>query len=387
MRITYVTHTRFPTEKAHGYQVAQVCAALADVGHEVTLVTPTIWNAITDDAFTYYGLPRSFVIQKLPHFDAQKSPVVPGFLGFAVSMMFYARSLKMYLHTHDSDLLYIRSPFLLSAVLAAKKPVILEVHALPKRSQKKFTEQCNRCALVVCLTSGMKEELLRWGVDASKLCIEADGVDLKRFQNLPTVEEAKATYGLPADRIVLGYSGSLVTHDTIEKGVSEMIQALALLKHKGSRVFGWIIGGPETWKNLYEEKAREAGLTSEDIRFEGRVPAASVPQRIAAFDVCVYPAPKSDHPFFTRDTSPLKLFEYLASRRPVVSADLPPLRDVVDESTVTFCVPGNPESLAEAIERVLGGMDAAQEKTEKAYGIAVEHTWEKRMERILKQVG
>jgi hypothetical protein len=60
MRIAYVTHTRFPTEKAHGGQIASVCHALSELGHTVTLFQPTVWNAITQDPYKYYGLPESF---------------------------------------------------------------------------------------------------------------------------------------------------------------------------------------------------------------------------------------------------------------------------------------------------------------------------------------
>ncbi len=385
MRITYVTHTRFPTEKAHGHQVAQVCHAMAALGHDVTLVTPAIWNAITQNSHEYYGLPSSFAIQKLSHFDAQKSRMVPGFFGFAVTMMFYAQALKTYLATHKTDLLYVRSPFLLGAILSQKTPVILELHALPKRSQKKFVSQCNKCALIVCLTSGMKKELMSWGVEEQRVCVEADGVDMERFAHLPSADTAKSVYMLPMDCPILGYSGSLVTHDTIEKGVWEFVQALALLKKQGTQVFGWIIGGPENWRNIYEEKSRALGLGHGDIRFQGRVSAAEVPRMINAFDVCVYPAPASTHSYFTRDTSPLKLFEYLASGKPVVCADLPPLRDVVNESAVTFCKPGDAQSLADAIQNTIMKKDH-EEQVQAAYDVAKAHTWQERMSRILKRV-
>ena len=54
VRITYVTHTRFPTEKAHGFQVASICQALARLGHTVTLLIPTVGNAIRENPLAYY---------------------------------------------------------------------------------------------------------------------------------------------------------------------------------------------------------------------------------------------------------------------------------------------------------------------------------------------
>ena len=46
MRITYIVHARFPAEKAYGLQIAAVCSALADLGHDVTIVAPFTKNYI-----------------------------------------------------------------------------------------------------------------------------------------------------------------------------------------------------------------------------------------------------------------------------------------------------------------------------------------------------
>ena len=50
---------------------------------------------------------------------------------------------------------------------------------------------------------------------------------------------------------------------------------------------------------------------------------AEVPAIVAAFDVCLIPYRVND---YTRALSPIKLYEYLAMGRPVVSTDLPYVR-------------------------------------------------------------
>jgi len=125
------------------------------------------------------------------------------------------------------------------------------------------------------------------------------------------------------------------------------------------------------------------GLTDNDVRFEGRVEQFNVSSCIAACDVCVYPAPLSDHPYFQRDTSPLKLLEYLAAGKPVVCADIPPVRDVVDESIVEFCEPGNAKSLAERISKVLSSNNEGRVRAGKEKAFYFD--WKKRMGRVLAQ--
>ncbi len=383
MRVTYVTHTRFPTEKAHGHQIAQVCDALARLGHEVTLVAPTITRNITDDPHEYYGLKPSFTVVHLPNFDALNSKLVPGPLSFEVSMWSYRQHLWHFLRDHQCDVLYARSPVLLRPLIRSGHRVILELHTLPRIAGRFFTRLCNHCDRVVCLTTPMRDDLVRRGVDAARCVVESDGVDLDRYAALPSLTEAKKKWSLPVDRLIAGYVGSLVARNTLEKGVDVFICALSLLHIDGHPVFGWIVGGPEDWQVRYQVLARELGLTEEHIRFHPRVSAADVPAAIAASDLCVYPAPATDHPFFLRDTSPLKLFEYLAAGKPVVCADIPPLRDIVDTDSVELCRPGDPRSLADAIVAIITDPATAARRTEAGREIARRHSWTARMQRIL----
>jgi glycosyltransferase involved in cell wall biosynthesis len=229
----------------------------------------------------------------------------------------------------------------------------------------------------------MKEELLSWGVEPRRVMVEGDGVEPSRFVSLPSQLEARTQWRLPSDRRIIVYVGSLVTRGVIEKGVRELLTATALLRADGEPILLWVIGGPRERVGEYQHLAAEVGLLSEDIRFEGPVHSRRVPSALAAADVCVYPAPASAHPFFLRDTSPLKIFEYLAAGRPTVCAALPPLEGVIDPSLVHFCAPGNPQALAAAIREAVrkprtneGARRALMERI----------SWNARMGRILETV-
>ena len=382
VRIAYITQTRFPTERPHGYQVAQVCHAMAVLGHEVTLVTPTVGAVPQQSAFVFYGIPESFRVVRLQQFDALNSVWIPGKLAFMVAMFSYRAALEKFFETFKADVLYIRSTVLLPVLLSLRIPVILELHTLPRWRKQRFIRMANRCRLVVCLTRAMHEELLAWGLNPQRTIIEGDGVDLERFYNLPEQGLAKQDWALPADRIVVGYVGSLVTRDTLEKGVGELIDAVAILRKKGVQVFCWVVGGPSSWLGAYKRRAQERGLTGKDIFFQGAIPVRRVPSAIAACDICVYPAPKTRHSYFLRDTSPLKLFEYLAARRNIVCVDLPPIRDIVDESLVHFCIPGDAPDLARAIA---AAMEQPLKNSERRAAIVHHHSWSQRMDRILAE--
>ena len=82
-------------------------------------------------------------------------------------------------------------------------------------------------------------------------------------------------------------------------------------------------------------------------------------------------------------TSPLKLFEYMASGRPIVASDLPALREVLrpDENAV-LVEAGDAEALAAGVARLLGDAALASRLAAQAREDVREWTWDKRAERI-----
>ncbi len=77
MRIAYCTNVRLPSERAHGHQVAQVCDALAALGHDVTVVAPFRRNTIHADYWSYYGADRRVNLAHLGSFDPIDHSVIP----------------------------------------------------------------------------------------------------------------------------------------------------------------------------------------------------------------------------------------------------------------------------------------------------------------------
>ena len=407
VRILFISQARFPTEKAHGHQIAQVCAAMVRLGHTVTVVAPDVHGTIAKDPRAYYGLKEIFAVVRLPVFDSLHTWWMPGPFAFFFTMRSYAKALASFLSSHPANLLYTRSSALLSPLLKTTIPVVLELHTLPHRTSA-FVRNCNACRRVVCLTSPMRDELVAWGVEASKVTVEGDGVDPKRFVQMPSSVDARREWHLPLNRTIAVYVGSLITRGTIEKGVRELIGAMAIVKggkeseegkvgkerKEGEEIkeikemtkrnmFCWIIGGPRDQVDRYRTIAKQLGLGDEDVRFEGPVPNARVASILAAADVCVYPAPALQHPFFLRDTSPLKVFEYLAAGKPTVCADLPPLRGVIDPSLVHFCPPGDASALAHAIAEALQHPHMNEEKR---LALLAHTSWDARMERILQSM-
>ena len=133
----------------------------------------------------------------------------------------------------------------------------------------------------------------------------------------------------------------------------------------------------------YRSIAAEHGLDPDRVRFVDRVPNADVPTWLAAFDVAVMPGRRTQH--FAYETSPLKLFEYLAAGLPVVAIDLPSMRLVLrDGENALLADPDDPAALPGAISRLLSDSALAECLAERGRRDVEGMTWAARAERILR---
>lgn len=376
MRIAYCTNVRLPSERAHGHQVAAVCDALTELGHDVTIFCPFRKNVVEKDYWAYHHADKRVKVQYLGTFDPIDS-WIPKVLQIHVLNWLMRRSLSHELRVMSPECVYTRTPALLPALFTTDTSVILELHTLPNHGQQSFVDYCNQCRLIVCLTTPMKEELVKWGVGADRIIVEGDAVNLDRFTEMPEKKEAREALKIhDLKKFTVGYAGSFKTmgHD---KGVTHISEAVEIIRSKGGEIAKIIVGGPKSELEAMREKDSHPG------EFIGFFDQGKLKQLYAACDVLIYPAPKSGHPYFTRDTSPLKIFEYMAAGRPIIAADLPPIHDILDESTAYFFKAGDSADLARAIQQVMDHPEEAMKKAEKARTKVENHTWEKRMKRIL----
>ncbi len=380
MKIAYCTNVRLPSERAHGHQIAQVCDALARLDHDVTIFAPFRKNIVTEDYWTYYDADRRVKIEHLGSFDPIQSPLLPGVTGLLTLNAILRRAIRTSLQGDHFDIAYTRSPALLPAMLDSHLPVILELHQLPRRNKRAFVKHCNQCRVVSCLTSPMRDALVEWGVTADRVMVAGDAVDLSRFKALPSKDAARQQFKIQTERMVVGYVGRLKTLG-MEKGVASLIDALKFL-HDAHEFFGLVVGGPAKDQTEYEAMAKGAGLNSTDVLFTGEIPAADVPAALAACDIFVMPFP--DVPHYRYNMSPLKMFEYMAAGRPIITSDLPTVRDVLSDETAVFCKPGDTASLVLALHWIKDHPQEVAERAAKAQELVKSHSWEERMKRILE---
>ena len=85
-------------------------------------------------------------------------------------------------------------------------------------------------------------------------------------------------------------------------------------------------------------------------------------------------------------TSPLKLFQYMASGVPIIASDLPSIREILTDDTAFWFPPDDERALARQIEYVLSHPDEARSKAARAREEVKKYTWDARASAILEYI-
>jgi len=227
--------------------------------------------------------------------------------------------------------------------------------------------------------------MARGRVPPEKLEIVPAGVDTDRFRrDTEAGLKVRGKFGLEDERVV-GYVGTFQRWH----GVNELLEACKGLGPSPRRVKLMLVG---PYFNEAMRFAEEIGM-KDDTVFTGAVPYESVPDYINACDVLCAPYDPSLSKLRTTHGigAPLKVLEYMACEKAVVSTEVPPITEVVRSGSTGLLVPpGDTKSLAKAIgslfenpalaERM--GSDARQEVCERYSWNGLART----IERALKEV-
>lgn len=199
------------------------------------------------------------------------------------------------------------------------------------------------CDGVVVLTEGLRDLLVRrYGVPSERIVVLPSGTDTQLFAPRDPVA-CRREVGLPPDGLYVGFVGSFYRY----QGLACLLEAMVTIKVACPKARLLLVGDGEAAAEL-KEQAQRLGLT-DAITWTGRIPYKEVPAYIGAMTVCVAPF-RGDR----GETSPVKVFDYLACARPVVAGAIPSVEAVFSSgSGVQLVRPDHPGQLAEALLSLL----------------------------------
>jgi glycosyltransferase involved in cell wall biosynthesis len=364
MRIAAIAGSTIPSDTANSLQVMKACQALVQIGHDVTLLVPGAKNT-TVDLKQHYGLQIDFPIE---------------WLSSSSRRMFTWDSVRR-AHALKADLIY--SWFPQSAVFGLLRgmPVVFEIHIQPSGVfgplwHRLFTGLGGRkrLASITRALVNILERDFHMRFSSDEVVIAPNGVDLERFDSLPDPVTARRETGLREGPTVM-----CTGHLYAGRGADLF---LALAKTLPQVQFVWVGGRPQditNWKQRVE---------SDNVIFTGFIPNRGLPLYQAAADILLMPYSRaimgsSGSADSASVASPMKMFEYMAAGRAIISSDLPIVREVLNEKNAVFCKAGETGDWRLVIESLLNDDRRRLELGERARGDVQGYTWVARAQRIM----
>jgi len=372
MRIACIATSEVPSRKANSIRVMKVCQSFIDLGHSVRLWLPGRTPDFSwTDLIVHYGIRDRFPIRWL------RGAITLRRYDFCLFAVLDAAIWK-------ADLFYIWP--LQGAALTSRLGLstALEIHDLPGgrfgpwlfRNFLRGTGARRLLPITDALRNWLAREY-KTSLDAPFTMVSPLAVDLERYADLPTADNARRELGLE-EAFTVGYTGHLYPG----RGIDLLME---LARRNPKMRFLWA-GGEPVAIELWSKRLSNAGVNN--VRLMGFVPNTQLPLIQAACDVLMMPHERrvsaSGGGDIARFASPMKMFEYLCSGRAILASDLPVLREVLNEDNAVLIAPEDVDAWNGALRVLEIHEDRRHALGNQARIDAAKYTWVERARRSLE---
>ena len=360
-----------PNPKAHGIQLAKMCEGFAGAGIDLELILPRKGDSSVS-LESFYELKNPFKIKMLRVINLWPATRI-GFnlsaFTFALAYFFYLlaeriRGRRGLIYTIDLD----QFSFFLIPLLGL--PYFFETHAA-KRKNFLYRFFLRNAQGIITINSWIKNDLIsKFGLNPGKIMVFPNGIDLRMFDSELAQKEARAKLNLAEQAKIIAYIGRFYNW----KGLGILPRAAEILPE--SFTF-YLVGGTERqFKDI-------VGIESlpRNIICLGERDYREIPLWIRAADLLLVLGTKANA-YSYYQTSPLKIFEYMAAGKPIVASQTPALEEIVSEREAIFYEPDSAESLAIAVRSALENPERLTVISARAYDKVRQFSWHNRAEAV-----
>ncbi len=368
MKIAYIHNLALPSRTAPSVHVMKMCQALSHTENEIFLIGPPRRDDNKIDLYGYYDVEDSFEIISV----AKPEIKLLGHLQNLYLSLRVAESL-------DCDLIYMRNivgSYLatlmgFNTVYECHNPVVFSsLGSLRDIIFKRLIQKKNLKALVVISQATRDYIIKNYDVDTKDIILARDCADPIGSDVIPLeFDEDKEMH--------VGYVGSLY------KGRGKRI--IKYLAETCDFAHFHIVGGKKEnikkWKDEFDPL---------NVTYHGFVPHSQLKRYMLGFDVLLAPYQRDVRTEggkhnASRWMSPLKVFEYMATGKPIIASDLPAIREILShEEDALLCDPDDPNGWKESIIRLYKDPALRDRLGNNALAKFLDnYTWDKRAERIM----
>ena len=373
-KLYYISWNRFPTEKANWIQIAHMCEAFGVLWLNVCLLVPKRKNTLeAKNPYKYYSVKKKFSIHQIWCIDGVRyTKYLWLFWNIITKITFLLWTFFYFLFLDRESTIYTREVemWVIFRLLGYKK-VFFECHSLPQRQVWLYDILISNFAKVIVITHWLKEKLVSSGHKDTTIVVAHDWVSTHTVTYDWSKKSAREKIWLDSTITrVLVYTGHYYPRkwiDTVFEVATKVTQY--------TYVFVWW-----TKEDIYKYSTKYSEY--ENIIIVWKVDYAKIKYYLASADILLLPN-SWKYVMSQTYTSPLKLFEYMASNRPILASDLSSLKEVLDESSATFFKADNAKDLLERINYVFDNYEESLKFAANAKLLSDEYTRDKRAMKIL----
>ena len=373
MRIIYISTSTIPAIAANTVHVMKMCEALKKQGCHVELLAiagPKKFEVYGGDVFSHYGVMNKFPIRYLGKRRRW-------FRGAGYSIL---AALKVWRAKPDLVIGRDLGGCALSSLLGVR--TIFEAHSITQphdKIQDFIFRNFFRSKFLfrfVTISDALRKEYI-----TSYPFLERKCRVLPDCASQPSGGKKAIKTRDNENRLRVGYVGSLY----IGRGVDFLIQVAEACRWAEFHFVGGTRAEVEYWLSKVDSQ--------ENCFFHGFVPPAITDRYLSSFDILVAPYEEGlevagGGASTAKWMSPLKVFEYMAAKKPIVCSDIPVLREILMHNVnCLLCPPRNKEEWVRALSRVRDDERLQLRLSSQAYSDFLEkYTWDSRARRILSWV-
>lgn len=361
------SYPRFPGDSV-GTFLEPIAKAVAARGHHVHVVAP--WHPLVrrppeEDGvrFHFYKYAPVESLYVFGHASAMRADVTVRFAAWVAAPLALAagwRAARLVARQHRATVMHahwVVPGGLIAAMAAPHLPLVVSLHGsdvyvaetvAPARRAARATFR--RAGFVTACSDDLGRRAVGLGADPERLETVPYGVDVDRFQPIPSARETFGSeLGVGAGVPLVFSAGRLVR----KKGFEYLIDALARVP---SAVLA--LAGEGTLDEELRARATRAGV-GERVRFLGDLSQDRIAGLLAAADVVVIPSVRDDAG--NVDGLPNVVLEAMAAGAPIVTTSAGGIAAVARAGRTAFVVPERDAgAIASAVQRVIDDPQSAR---------------------------
>ena len=226
----------------------------------------------------------------------------------------------------------------------------------------------------ISISENLENFWIKEGIPKEKSIALHDGFLEKSYEEITPTHVAKEKLNLYFDKPIITYTGTLHSN----RKTKEIVDLACDIQ---SAIFV-IVGGNEYEINEHKLFAKEKGI--DNIIFIGTIPHVEVANYLFASDYLL--AKWSPEVPTINYCSPLKVFEYMATGKPILTQDFPTIKEVLtDKKNAILAKNDDYDDLKKSIEWAIENPEACKKMGEKSRFLAFnEYSWKVRVNKMMK---